>query len=38
VEIPKVIEKVLNKHRVIKNPNLQEIFQIDEWARIEALR
>jgi 1-deoxy-D-xylulose-5-phosphate reductoisomerase len=36
--IPLVIEKVLAKHRNIKNPNLEDIFEADRWARQEALK
>jgi len=38
VSIPRVIEKVLTKHRNIKNPGLEEILEADKWARQEALR
>jgi len=37
VSIPKVIAKVLKKHRVISNPSLGDILQADAWAREEAL-
>lgn len=36
VSIPKVIEKVLNRHNNIKEPNLDDILEADTWARIEA--
>ena len=35
-DIPIVIEKVLNKHKMIKNPGLDEILETDRWARREA--
>ncbi len=35
-DIPKIIEKVMAKHRVINNPNLNEILEADNWARGEA--
>lgn len=38
MEIPKMIEKVLNRHKPIKNPTLSEILKADAWAREEALR
>ncbi len=38
MEIPKTIEKVLNRHKPIKNPTLSEILKADAWAREEALR
>jgi 1-deoxy-D-xylulose-5-phosphate reductoisomerase len=34
--IPRVIEKVLNRHRRIKEPGLDDIFQADAWARYQA--
>ncbi len=36
--IPCVIEKVLDKHRNIRQPNLEDIRQADVWARDEACR
>jgi len=36
ISIPKVIEKVLGKHRNITNPGLGDILEADSWARIEA--
>jgi len=36
--IPLVIEKVLAKHKLIRSPGLQDIFQADLWARREAGR
>ncbi|MFA4842570.1 MAG: 1-deoxy-D-xylulose-5-phosphate reductoisomerase [Candidatus Omnitrophota bacterium] len=34
--IPKVIGKVLKKHRLVRSPSLKEILQADAWAREEA--
>lgn len=34
--IPLVIEKVLTRHRNIKNPGLEDIFAADNWARRQA--
>ena len=34
--IPKVIEKVMCKHRSLANPSLIDILQADAWAREEA--
>jgi len=34
--IPKVIEKIMKTHKVIKNPVPGEIFEIDTWARRKA--
>ncbi|MEW6170745.1 MAG: 1-deoxy-D-xylulose-5-phosphate reductoisomerase [Candidatus Omnitrophota bacterium] len=33
IHIPKVVEKILSKHKKISNPNLNEILEIDKWAR-----
>lgn len=38
MEIPKMIEKVLKRHKPIKNPTLSEVLKVDAWAREEALR
>ncbi|MBA7641335.1 1-deoxy-D-xylulose 5-phosphate reductoisomerase [subsurface metagenome] len=38
MEIPRMIKKVLNGHKPIKNPALSEILKADAWAREEALR
>lgn len=35
-EIPKVIEKVLNKHKNKTGPSLSDIWEADKWAREEA--
>ncbi|MCX5669481.1 MAG: 1-deoxy-D-xylulose-5-phosphate reductoisomerase [Candidatus Omnitrophica bacterium] len=34
--IPKVVEKVMCKHRNLANPSLSDIMQADAWARQEA--
>jgi len=34
--IPKLIEKVMKRHQVIQNPCLEDLLQVDEWARKEA--
>ena len=34
--IPRVIEKVMGRHRVIKGPGLKEIMAADRWSRDEA--
>lgn len=36
IDIPKIIEKVLFKHRGIKNPNLDQLLKVDSWARKET--
>lgn len=35
-DIPKVIGKVLKKHRLVKHQNLAQILEIDSWARGEV--
>jgi len=34
--IPKIIEKLLSKHRNIKTPTLEDILNTDRWAKEEA--
>jgi 1-deoxy-D-xylulose-5-phosphate reductoisomerase len=36
VSIPKVIEKVMDKHNNIAGPGLDDILRADSWARQEA--
>ena len=36
LSIHKVVEKVVLRHKIIKNPSLQDILQADHWARQEA--
>ncbi|MCX5705285.1 MAG: 1-deoxy-D-xylulose-5-phosphate reductoisomerase [Candidatus Omnitrophica bacterium] len=36
--IPKVVERVLDKHRFIKKPDLEGIQEADSWARRSAYR
>lgn len=36
-DIPKTVERVMKKHQVIKNPDLNQILKTDAWARDEAL-
>ena len=38
VSIPKVIDKVLQKHHNKSNPDLEDIQEADAWARREALK
>ena len=35
--IPKMIEKVMARHRVKKNPSLEDLLEADSWAREEAV-
>jgi len=37
ISIPKIIEKVLDRHKSIKNPNLSVILEADAWARRKAV-
>ena len=36
IDLPEIIEKVLNVHRVIYNPSLEDILQADLWARTKT--
>jgi len=36
--IPKIIQKIMSKHRVIKDPTYAQIISTDNWAREEALQ
>ncbi|MEW5758567.1 MAG: 1-deoxy-D-xylulose-5-phosphate reductoisomerase [Candidatus Omnitrophota bacterium] len=38
MDIPKLLEKVLSRHRQITKPNIIEILSMDTWARDEAVR
>jgi 1-deoxy-D-xylulose-5-phosphate reductoisomerase len=38
LSIPKVIEKVLDRHRIVRNPGLNDILEADNWARQEAYK
>ncbi|MDP3732288.1 MAG: 1-deoxy-D-xylulose-5-phosphate reductoisomerase [Candidatus Omnitrophota bacterium] len=38
ISIPKVIERVLDKHRNIIEPGLDDILEADSWARREAYK
>lgn len=37
LDIPRIIQEVMNRHRVIENPTLQEIEEADRWARKEVI-
>ncbi len=37
MDIPKIIEKTMSRHLVIKSPELEDIIEADEWARKIAL-
>jgi 1-deoxy-D-xylulose-5-phosphate reductoisomerase len=34
--IPKIIERIMNEHKIIKNPDLDQILFADTWARNRA--
>jgi 1-deoxy-D-xylulose-5-phosphate reductoisomerase len=36
ISIPKVIEQVLDRHRLVSNPSLKQILDADSWARIQT--
>ena len=36
IDLPGIIEKVLNMHKIVKNPSLDDILQADRWARMET--
>jgi len=36
IDIPKAIDKVLKKHKSIKNPSLKDILEADKWARTKT--
>lgn len=36
--IPLIISNVMNEHRVNNNPTIDDIIEVDEWARKEAMR
>jgi 1-deoxy-D-xylulose-5-phosphate reductoisomerase len=38
VFIPRIIEKIMSRHRVIPQPSLNQILEADGWAREEARR
>ncbi len=37
-DIPKIIKKVMENHKKIEQPNLDEIIEVDDWARKEVKR
>lgn len=37
-DIPKILEKVVSKHNKVDEPSLDELLEIDNWARKEAIR
>ncbi len=38
MKIPQIVKKVMREHKVIENPDLEDIWAVDKWAREEALK
>ena len=38
LEIENLVEKALNKHQLVKNPTLEQLIEIDAWARNFVLK
>ena len=36
LKIPKIIERVMVQHRLVQNPSLNQILEVDQWARARA--
>lgn len=36
MDIPSILERIMNKHEVRKNPSLEEILEVDKWAKSTA--
>jgi len=36
VDLPRIISRVLHTHSSIKEPSLNDILQVDEWARVQT--
>ena len=36
VEIPKIIERVMSRHRLVPKPVLNQILEANDWARLQA--
>lgn len=36
LDIPKIIFKTMRKHQVVKNPSIEDILEVDNWARNKA--
>lgn len=35
-QMPEIIETVLEKHQIVNNPSIDEVFDVDAWARRET--
>jgi 1-deoxy-D-xylulose-5-phosphate reductoisomerase len=38
LEIPLVIERVMGKHILIKNPGISDVLEAEKWAKEEAYK
>lgn len=38
IDIPKIIEEVMGKHKIIREPSLEDIIECDDWARENVYR
>ncbi len=36
IQIPQILEEVMNEHNVIQNPDLDAVLEVDNWARASA--
>lgn len=36
MDIPKLVEEVMGKHKVLKSYDIEGLFEVDEWARAES--
>jgi 1-deoxy-D-xylulose-5-phosphate reductoisomerase len=36
LSIPRIVEKVMRRHKNITSPSLADIISADSWARVEA--
>ena len=37
LHIPEIIQKIMNKHKLIETPSIEELYEIDEWSREKAM-
>jgi len=38
LNIPKLIKKTMENHKIVKSPDFDDILKVDSWARLEALK
>ena len=36
LDIPKIVRSVMDEHKIIKSPDLDDILKVDKWARVKA--